>query len=78
MEPVRLVALLTAAVTVTFNLVGLVLDWAPELLAAVNIAAGAWIAVAGEIVRARVTPNQSVALTVDEAHALNTPGGDLP
>ena len=55
-EPARIVALGTAATAATVNVLALVLHWGPDLTAGLNIALAGWIAVAGEIVRARVTP----------------------
>lgn len=75
-EPVRLVALVTGAVTLTVNVIGLVVDWPAELIAGINLALGAWVAVAGEVVRSFVTPNGNVALTVEQLDELQPPGGD--
>ena len=64
-EPARLVALLTAAVGATVNVLALIFDWSGELVAGLNIALAAWIALAGEFVRSQVTPNDRVAVTTD-------------
>ena len=55
-EPSRLIASITAAVTATIGVVTLVGWWSPEVAGGITVAAGAWIYVAGEIVRTRVTP----------------------
>ena len=55
-EPSRLIATITAATTATIGVVTLVGWWSPEIGGGIAVAAGAWIYVAGEIVRARVTP----------------------
>ena len=55
-EPVALVSSLTAAVVAPVNIVGLVAGWDAELIAGINIAAAAWVGVAGFWVRSRVTP----------------------
>ena len=55
-EPARLVAIVTAAVLATVNLLALVFNWSADLTAAVNGVMAAWIVVAGELVRSKVTP----------------------
>ena len=75
-EPSRLVALVTAASAATINLFGLLFNWSGEVIAGINLPIAAWILVAGEIVRSKVTPNGNVALTVKELRALTPPEGD--
>ena len=54
-EPVRLVGLLNAAIAATLAIL-LFAGADPNLVGALTLAATAWIAVAAELVRARVTP----------------------
>lgn len=54
-EPVRIVGLLNAAIAATLALL-LFVGVPPELVGALTFAAAAWIAVAAELVRSRVTP----------------------
>ena len=54
-EPVRIVGLLNTALAATLGLL-LFAGVDPDLVAALVLAAAAWIAVAAELVRARVTP----------------------
>lgn len=55
-EPARIITLLSAAITATVGLLTIVGVWSDEVGGAVTIAAGAWTAVAGELIRSRVTP----------------------
>lgn len=55
-EPARIVALLTAAMIATINVLALVLSWSSDLTAGLNLAMTAWVALAGEYVRSKVTP----------------------
>lgn len=59
-EPVRLWALINAALLATLNVLALVFKWGPELLAGLNLAVGAWVAAIGEYVRSKVTPVQKL------------------
>jgi hypothetical protein len=54
-EPVRIVGLLNTAIAATLGLL-LFAGVDPDLVAALVLAAAAWIAVGAELVRARVTP----------------------
>lgn len=54
-EPVRLLSLITSAVLATIALLALC-GVSEEVVAALSGVAVAWIAVAGEVVRSRVTP----------------------
>jgi hypothetical protein len=55
-EPVRLVSLINAAIGVTLGVLAILFQWAPELIGALTAALGAWVAVAGELMRSKVTP----------------------
>lgn len=55
-EPVRLVSLLNAALAATVGILAILFEWAPELIGGLTVALGAWVAVAGELMRSRVTP----------------------
>ncbi len=55
-EPVRLVALLNAAVAATIAVLALVLDWSADLTAGLTAALAAWVLVGGEFARSKVTP----------------------
>ena len=55
-EPVRLVSLINAALGVTLGLLAIIFEWAPELVGALTAAFGAWVAVAGELMRSKVSP----------------------
>lgn len=70
-EPARFFSLVSAALTATLSAIGLVAEIDPKVLGAVGFALAAWVAVTGEVIRSRVTPTQDVALTKDEAAALN-------
>jgi hypothetical protein len=59
-EPSRIVAAITAAITATIGVLTVTDVLSPELGGALTVAAGAWVLAAGEIVRARVTPNDRV------------------
>lgn len=73
-EPVRLIALLTAATGATINVLALLLGWGPELIAGLGIGVSAWIAVGGEVVRLLVTPKGKVKLTKAQYDALVAAG----
>lgn len=60
-EPSRIVASITAAITATIGVLTVVGVINADLGGALTVAAGAWVLAAGEIVRARVTPNDRVA-----------------
>lgn len=60
-EPVRTMALLTAAIVATVNLVGFLWSWSADTITLVNVVASAWIAFAGELVRPKVAPNPVTA-----------------
>lgn len=55
-EPAALTTAITAAVVATINVLGLVFGWSADLLAGLNIAAGAWVAVLGLWIRSKVVP----------------------
>ena len=55
-EPVSITTALTAAIVATINVLGILLDWSPDVIAGLNIAAAAWIGVLGFYLRAKVTP----------------------
>jgi hypothetical protein len=60
-EPARVAALVNAALIATVNLVAYLLEWAGDTVVLVNIVVAAWVAVAGELVRARVATEASIA-----------------
>lgn len=60
-EPSRIIASITAAVTATIGVLVVVGVLNNEVGGALTVAAGAWVLTAGELVRARVTPNDRVA-----------------
>jgi hypothetical protein len=66
-EPARIIGLITAAITATIGLGTLLEWWSDETGGALAIAAGAWIAVAAEIIRSRVWPTSHVAEAIREA-----------
>jgi Ca2+/H+ antiporter len=55
-EPVLLAGLVTTALITTLNVPALIFAWPADVVAALNIAIGAWAAVASWIVRAKVSP----------------------
>lgn len=55
-EPATLVTALSAAIVATINVLGLIFNWSADLIASLNIAAAAWVAVAGFWIRSMVTP----------------------
>ena len=55
-EPVGLVAAINAALAATWGVIVIVAEVSPDLAGGVTIALGAWVGVAGAIVRSRVTP----------------------
>lgn len=55
-EPSRIISAITAAITATVGLLTLIEVWSPEVGGALTAALAAWIVVAGEIIRSRVTP----------------------
>jgi len=57
-EPVRLVSLINTALGLTIGLLAILMKWAPELTGAVTAVFAAWVGVAGELMRSRVTPVQ--------------------
>lgn len=73
-EPSRIITLITGAVSATVGLLALLLNWSADLVATLGIVTGAWIAVAGEIIRSKVTPNGNVKLTQEEYAALVAAG----
>lgn len=60
-EPSRIIASITAAITATIGVLVVTGILTNELGGALTVAAGAWVLTAGELVRARVTPNDRVA-----------------
>jgi hypothetical protein len=69
-EPVTVASAVTAALVATVNVLGLLLDWSAELIAALNLMLGAWVIAVAVVVRARVTPDANVALTHEQVAAL--------
>lgn len=69
-EPVSIFAALTAAIQATLAIL-LVLGVEPDLVAAIAGALIAWIALAAVVVRSKVTPTSRVALTTEQANALD-------
>lgn len=59
-EPSRIIASITAAITATIGVLVITNVLTPEVGGALTVAAGAWVLTAGELVRARVTPNDRV------------------
>lgn len=55
-EPVSITTALTAAIVATINLLGIVLNWSGDVIAALNIAAAAWVGLLGFYLRSKVTP----------------------
>lgn len=55
-EPVRLVSLINTALGVTLALFAFIFEWAPELTAALTAVFAAWVGVAGELMRSKVSP----------------------
>ena len=55
-EPVAIISAINAALAATWGVLIIALDIEPELAGAVTVALGAWVGVAGAIVRQRVTP----------------------
>jgi hypothetical protein len=61
-EPARIVSLISAALTATIGVLTLFDVWSPKVGAALAVAAGAWVAVGGEVIRRRVWPTAHVPL----------------
>jgi len=59
-EPSRIIGTITAAITATVGVLTIVGVFSSEVGGALSVAAGAWVLVAAELVRARVTPNDRV------------------
>lgn len=55
-EPALLLSALNAVIVATLGVVAYVQEWAPDLVAVVNTAAGAWIILIGLLIRSKVTP----------------------
>ena len=55
-EPVSITTAITAAIIATINVLGILLDWPADTIAALNIAAAAWVGVLGYWLRLKVTP----------------------
>lgn len=68
-EPTAVISAITAAITATLGIL-LFAGVDAELVGALTFAATAWVGVAAALIRSRVTPNTSVALTNEEAQAL--------
>ncbi len=70
-EPTRLIGAINTAIAATLGVLVLtgVLD--DKVAGGLIVALGAWVAVGSEWLRSKVTPTGQVALTVDEADALN-------
>jgi len=58
-EPVSMYAAITAAVTATVNLLGLLFSWSGDLIASLNLCLIAWVGVGAYVVRGRVTPTKA-------------------
>lgn len=77
-EPARLFGYVTGAVTATVGVLTIVGVWSPEVGGAITTAAAAWIMVAAELIRDRVTPTAHVALTKQQAHELARVAREVP
>ena len=64
-EPAALTTAITAAVVATINVLGIIFGWSAELLAGLNIAAAAWVAVLGFLIRRMVKPVSAEAASDD-------------
>jgi len=62
-EPVTSGGVLNAAILATVNVLALVLDWEASIVAAVNLAVGAWVVAIAFFVRSKVTPLVNPTLT---------------
>ena len=70
-EPAALTTAVTAAVVATINVLGIVFNWSADLLAALNIAAAAWVAVLGFWIRSKVVPVQPLQEYADAVAKAN-------
>ena len=66
-EPARLVSLINAALTATLSVLVVVDVLDEDVAAALGFALAAWILVAGEFLRSRVTPVGNARLTSEQA-----------
>lgn len=73
-EPARIVSRLSAAITATVGVITLLGWWSPEVGGALGIAAAAWVAAGGELIRKRVWPTAHVR---DELARAARPGRPL-
>lgn len=59
-EPARIVSLISAAITATVGVLTLLGVWSGEVGGALAVAAAAWVAVGGELIRSKVWPTAHV------------------
>lgn len=64
-EPSRIISLLSAAITATVGLLTILGVWDEEVGGAITIAAAAWTAVGGEIIRSKVTPTAATGIVIE-------------
>ena len=64
-EPSRIVSLISAAITATIGLLTVLGVFNEEVGGAITIAAGAWTAVGGEIIRSKVTPTAATGIVLE-------------
>jgi len=55
-EPVRIISLINTALGLTIGLMAFLFEWTPELTGIVVGVFSAWVGVAGELMRSKVTP----------------------
>lgn len=75
-EPVSLTQAISAALLATVNVLALLFGWSAETTAALNLAVGAWVAVAGFWLRSQVTPTRNVALTRNDVELIEAGRGE--
>lgn len=68
-EPTALQAAALTAVNATLGLLGLVLNWPQETMAALLLVSGAWISFAALMLRAKVVPVVKVQAIMDQRGA---------
>jgi hypothetical protein len=59
-EPATLTTAISAAIIATINVIGIIANWTPDLIAGLNIAAAGWVAVLGFWIRSKVKPVASL------------------
>jgi hypothetical protein len=72
-EPAALTTALSAAVIATINVIGMVMAWSNDVVAAVNIAAAGWIVVLGFWIRSKVVPVRPLQEYADAVEAARVP-----